>query len=1096
MLSALICLCFYIRLSSASNHVTSHWMLTNCVSECSNSRCPSGHRIYSGEWYQFTATDSYGNSYDWCWPTDEKCKCYACNVGHFDSATDCTKCPGGTIQPALGQTSCSACSSGYVSNEDRTVCDQCGAGKYAALTTCQSCVPGTYSAAGAAVCSPCQPGSFSGSSSSSCTSCTAGKYTLDVTVTECTPCSAGKYASEDGAGACSPCLAGTLSAEGASSCSDCAAGTYTLGGSGECSVCPAGTYSNAGSAACTPCGAGTFSEESASSCYDCAVGKYRLASTNGCQDCAAGRYVDSVGSSFCSLCSAGTSSGEGAASCVDCQQGKYSSVGQATPCDDCSPGRYQDVEGSSTCDECGRGKYSLSAAPSCSDCEEGKWSVRGGGACYVLATGFETCPVHPTSDHPVDNECNFLFEGSWTEVDEGESSSFGSTCASLALCEHVSSETEDDYYIMCAECAQGKVALGYNEVTRGDCNTTRSYPMACVDPQTLSSCPDGESFNDDCEYYHEGDWESKDGGDNSPFASDACGNYSACHVDYGLTSRKYHLSCTQCAEGLLAFYDSAGDDSDDVPQSCHGEKVSECYSAQLYATCPDQIGINGDSSSYLNNLAKCTYVGKTGYGGDVNGNQPSPFITSCSQYELVSKSRQITITTYGFAYDYTISCKKCNEGLEAGDFITVGEKQYIGSCYAPPEAGSTGDFAACNAGGDNHGKEVVCRYLNGSNIENASWVDVGWEDEAPGDLKSGCALWEMCSYESDDATTTMEFMCKMCKVDHNSVYNAVVSGTCASQGVYSTSCAFVGVATPRPTAAPTMAPQPATPSPTMAPTSAPTIEYNFFDDVMSKLNKAASNNLEIFMGIVALLMCSLGLGVYKCYAMQKEKLLYDDNGERLRERRMWSFDEEDVISSGLSSGGNMRRGDGSSGYSAHTEMRRLATDYSTSDMINDDDDDYDNDDADWTVRTDPNGNKYFENTRTRTTTWTEPATWRWGGNLSSNRKQNSTRRGEPYPEFDRDDSSNFGYASNPMQANDEGSSSGIGSDARQLDRLRANSHGAKYVPKLTRKGSTQASTPQAPPPPPQGWSRAVDAKGREYFYNEAGRTVWHVSECD
>ncbi|GMH48737.1 hypothetical protein TrRE_jg8333 [Triparma retinervis] len=893
MLRAVICFCLWVRLSFAANYVTSHWKLTDCVSECSNSRCPSGHRIYSGEWFQLSATDSYGTSYEWCWPMDEKCQCYACNVGHFDSATDCTQCPGGTIQPALGQTSCSPCSSGHVSNTDRTVCDQCGAGKYAALTTCESCVPGSYSSPGAAVCSPCQPGSFSGSSASSCTSCTAGKYTLDVTVEECTPCSAGRYASEDGAGSCTPCLAGTFSAEGASSCSNCEAGKYTLGGSGDCSICPAGTYSDDGSAACTPCGAGTFSEEAASSCYSCGVGKYRLASPDGCQDCAAGRYVDSEGSSVCSLCSAGTSSGEGAVSCVDCQVGRYSTGAQATPCNNCNPGKYQGVKGSSTCDECGRGKFSPSAAPSCSDCEEGKWSVRGESVCYEMAVGFDTCPEHPTSDHPVDNECNYLFEGSWEEVDEGEGSSFGGSCASLALCEHVSSDLEDDYYLMCAECAEGKVALGYNEETRGDCNVTRSFPLACVEPETLSSCPDGESVNDDCEYYYEGDWESKDGGQSSPFINDACSNYSPCHVEYGVGTRQYHLSCTECAEGLLAFYDSAGDASDDVPQSCHGDKVSECYSAQLYATCPDQIGLNGDSNTYLNNLASCTYLGKTGYGGSVKGNQPAPFITSCSQYELVSRSRQ-EITSYGFAYDYTIACKQCNSGLEAGDFIT----------------------------------------------------------------SNGCP-----------------------------------------------------------------------------------------DEVKDAVNNAAKNNLEIFMGVVALLMCFLGLAVYKCYSIQKEKLMYDENGERVRERRMWSFDEEDVIASGISSGGSMRREGGSSGYSAHTEMRRLTTDYSTNDLGDEDDHDDDDeyDDGDWTVRT--------------ATTWTD------------RRKQNSTRRGELYPEFTRDDNSSaFGYASNPMQASGEGDDLDI----------------EGKIP----------SMPRPPPPPPQGWSRAVDAKGREYFYNEVGRTVWHVSECD
>jgi len=46
--------------SLAGNYVTNVYKYTGCVGTCGNSRCPSGHRIYSGTWYQLGITDSYG----------------------------------------------------------------------------------------------------------------------------------------------------------------------------------------------------------------------------------------------------------------------------------------------------------------------------------------------------------------------------------------------------------------------------------------------------------------------------------------------------------------------------------------------------------------------------------------------------------------------------------------------------------------------------------------------------------------------------------------------------------------------------------------------------------------------------------------------------------------------------------------------------------------------------------------------------------------------------------------------------------------------------------------------------------------------------
>ena len=133
-----------------------------------------------------------------------------------------------------------------------------------------------------------------------------------------------------------------------------------------------------------------------------------------------------------------------------------------------------------------------------------------------MADNFVTCPVHPVSENVVDNECNYLFENEWKTVAEEGASPFGNTCGSLAMCEHVSSRLEDDYYIACAECADGFIPLGINSGTdsvRGTCSFQGHYPVACVSPTSLGTCPqeeDGVPARDhDCQYFYQGAWNEK-----------------------------------------------------------------------------------------------------------------------------------------------------------------------------------------------------------------------------------------------------------------------------------------------------------------------------------------------------------------------------------------------------------------------------------------------------------------------------------------------------------------------------------------------------------------------------------------------------------
>ncbi|GMI27811.1 hypothetical protein TrRE_jg802 [Triparma retinervis] len=111
------------RTVDSQSYLGDVYKYTSCSSsDCSNTKCMSGYRINT-DWAHWTVSDSFGTSYGFCgWAWENRCKCNACNRGHFDSLTDCTQCPAGSYQPDYGQRTCSPCSSGTVSSDDRQSC--------------------------------------------------------------------------------------------------------------------------------------------------------------------------------------------------------------------------------------------------------------------------------------------------------------------------------------------------------------------------------------------------------------------------------------------------------------------------------------------------------------------------------------------------------------------------------------------------------------------------------------------------------------------------------------------------------------------------------------------------------------------------------------------------------------------------------------------------------------------------------------------------------------------------------------------------------------------------------------------------------------
>mmetsp|Transcript_11428 Transcript_11428/g.21122 ORF Transcript_11428/g.21122 Transcript_11428/m.21122 type:complete len:466 (-) Transcript_11428:141-1538(-) len=171
-------------------------------------------------------------------------------------------------------------------------CEWCPAGQEApsvpsdyTKSQCLRCAPGFYrpygGEYGSGMCSSCSSGSVSDYERTGCENCQPGEYAFhDVVSSSCKSCLAGTYSSapSNGQNTCVSCLAGTWSSEGAARCEECPAGTFSNvhGGTSEgvCEMCPIGYYgSREGSTTvsdCLPCDVFSFQDSPGlSSCRSC-----------------------------------------------------------------------------------------------------------------------------------------------------------------------------------------------------------------------------------------------------------------------------------------------------------------------------------------------------------------------------------------------------------------------------------------------------------------------------------------------------------------------------------------------------------------------------------------------------------------------------------------------------------------------------------------------------------------------------------------------------------------------------------------------------------------------------------------------------------
>lgn len=153
-----------------------------------------------------------------CDGTQERKVCFAGTYSPSSGASACTRCEPGHVSPNFesqpqGQTVCSACPAGKVTDDSQTVCVDC--------ISKMSCPDGISMR-------PCNNGTYSTTPSQPCTLCAAGKYT--PAFPEQGVMYSMQTAAEYGFQACLGCLPGYYSRTGASECQKCPVGYNCYGG--------------------------------------------------------------------------------------------------------------------------------------------------------------------------------------------------------------------------------------------------------------------------------------------------------------------------------------------------------------------------------------------------------------------------------------------------------------------------------------------------------------------------------------------------------------------------------------------------------------------------------------------------------------------------------------------------------------------------------------------------------------------------------------------------------------------------------------------------------------------------------------------------
>ena len=391
------------------------------------------------------------------WKSDQ-CGCAPGNhwvLDHWGNWV-CVHCDFGEYNPdGWDWNDCFTCDNGFVSNAQRTGCDQCPDDEttQSAGEQCECILPKRRSASGEfcllfncaagyytidagnagyeePTCDMCHAGTFQASRSlrTTCRTCPVGKFADTTGTVECTDCNAGTYTSSTGSEVCSTCPSGTSSLSGSyllshckcmvgyspssdgAHCNACDPGTYASGvGSVSCGMCPVGTYQPAsGQGVCLTCPDGTSSISGSDALTNCTCVVGYVAASDGvqCSECAAGSRSsngdeDGIGSRTCTTCPTGTYAGPGSDRCISCPIHSNTHGEAAVAASYC---------------ECIQGYYSNDFVvddASCIACEENTYKdSHGSGLCT-------SCPTNTISDAGSTELSQCICKVGYTHIENG-----------------------------------------------------------------------------------------------------------------------------------------------------------------------------------------------------------------------------------------------------------------------------------------------------------------------------------------------------------------------------------------------------------------------------------------------------------------------------------------------------------------------------------------------------------------------------------------------------------------------------------------------------------------------------------------------------
>lgn len=440
---------------------------------CSNTqncdKCVKGKYLVDGKCVDNCPTGFYSNE-DVCKPCSSNCNfcicsknCNICNEGFSLFQKTCVpSCPDGytSVISEIGST-CEKCSSDcLICNPNNTLnCVTCKDGAFLLDSKCVTvCPSGYYTNIDKKICEECKtPFCANCEDSETCKKCDDEKVLINnICVDECplgykligTTCEKCKVEN------CSICIDST------DICNQCSAGFFKLDDLTCVEICPIGTFADPITQSCAPCNSTCYKCQNSSTCEVCVNGTFLNKDLHCVVKCPSGTVEDSI-TGKCEPCSKNCKECESNNHdiCDKCMNGYYLN---GTECSDTCPiGTFKNFD-TNTCDKCPYTCTECDSLDKCTNCKEGlllvddecvdtcpEFFVKIDGKCSKCQTSIDClkcCSVDPTKC--IDCGSKILFEGRCIDnCPEGFRKLSNNTCEKCPdNCKICSNE------ITCSEC--------------------------------------------------------------------------------------------------------------------------------------------------------------------------------------------------------------------------------------------------------------------------------------------------------------------------------------------------------------------------------------------------------------------------------------------------------------------------------------------------------------------------------------------------------------------------------------------------------------------------------------------------------------------